>query len=249
MASLDFFSDPGYHFMTNGLDSNGDVHGQPYCCINPAGHNFSGAIGSLAQHDMEPNIWIEADSFAKSFYSSIMADLGQISTENILANDSLLEFFTAFIKNMTNSDTVETPWLKAGPARQSYDEIKNVTGPLQIKNSVIYAQYFCEVPVLKSGGSLFIAILIADLVFLQALWKILNWATVAWLEHSDPYANLCEGCSKLDRGLELSTRNTVKATNDLLVPNERPPLLDINTRHASFESEQRLILSPREVMD
>ena len=243
MASLDFFGGPGYHFVTDILDPNGDLQGQPACCINPSGNPHS--IGGLAQNDIDPNIWIEVDSFAKSFYASIMADLGQVSTDNILANGALLESFTSNITNMTNNGTsVETFWLKAGPARQSYNEIKDITGPLQINPSVIYAQYFCQVPVLKSGGSLFLAILVADLVFLQALWKILNWITLAWLEYSDPCANVCGGCSKPDRELELLPMNTEAATNDMPVPEGRPPLLDRKTKHNPVESPQQHLLSP-----
>lgn len=37
-------------------------------------------------------------------------------------------------------------------------------------------------PKLKDGGSFFISVLIADLVFLQALWKIVTLSTVASLE-------------------------------------------------------------------
>lgn len=125
-----------------------------------------------------------------------MADLGQASNDSILQNGTLLQHFTSNITSLKSADGVETLWLQAGPARQSCDEMKSTTGLLNVTgssnvSSVIYAQYFCQDPHLKPRGSLFIAILVADLVFLQTLWKILNWATISWLERSDPHANFC----------------------------------------------------------
>ncbi len=247
IADLDFFADPGYHFVFESIDSNGDIYGRPGCCINPARHNFSGAIGSLAQHNLAPNIWIEVDSFAKSFYTTIMADLGQVSNDSILQNDTLLQHFTSNITSMIGpreQNGVETYWLLAGPARQSYNELKDATGHLNVSASVIYAQYFCQVPELKSGGSLFIAILVADLVFLQALWKVLNWSTIAWLERTDPHANFCPGCLKAsDRGFELSPRDSTTAIQSLPVPTDkaRPTFLGRKGGYASSESHQQLI--------
>lgn len=98
-------------------------------------------------------------------------------------------------------DTVESNWLKAVPARQSYEKIKNVRGPLQITDSVIYTQYFCQVPEMKSTDSLLVAILIADLVFPQALWKVLDWITMGLLEHSDPQTRFCEGSLRSSDGV------------------------------------------------
>lgn len=57
---------------------------------------------------------------------------------------------------------------------QSYAAYKSQTGPLETKNATIFSQYSCSVPVRKDIGTLFLAILIADLVFLQALWTILK---------------------------------------------------------------------------
>jgi hypothetical protein len=39
---------------------------------------------------------------------------------------------------------------------------------------------------LKSNGSLFIAVLVADLVMLQALWVVVNWTMATWLDHKNP---------------------------------------------------------------
>ena len=46
--------------------------------------------------------------------------------------------------------------------------------------SVISTNSIYQLPQLKSGGNLFLAVLVADLVFLQAPWKIFSLA-IDWL--------------------------------------------------------------------
>ena len=94
--------------------------------------------------------------------------------------------------------TVETRWLKAGPARAPYSG--DGLGSLSVNSSVLYTQYLCQVPVLKSTGSLIVSILIADLVFLRTAWSILNWIAATRLKRSNPAANECDGCGGQDRG-------------------------------------------------
>jgi hypothetical protein len=65
-----------------------------------------------------------------------------------------------------------------------------------IKPATIATRYFCQVPQLKSTASLVISILVADLVFLQVLWKVFNWAVTSTLERRHPAARYCHGCAK-----------------------------------------------------
>jgi len=63
------------------------------------------------------------------------------------------------------------------------------------------------------------SILVADLVLLQALWKILNWCTTKWLEHKDPTAKFCAGCLAQHDGsyvddIELGALDAPLRTND-----------------------------------
>ncbi|KAK7894179.1 hypothetical protein LTR67_005937 [Exophiala xenobiotica] len=140
-------------------------------------------VSSLAFSDTSPNVWIASDSLAKSFYSTIMTDLGQISAgPNILTNATTLQYFTKNITDMQKFTLNAIP----GPATDSYDALKAQTGPLQTSASVISTKYLCQVPTRKSWGSLFTSILVADLVFMQALWKIFTMCTDAWLTHKDP---------------------------------------------------------------
>ena len=237
---MDFFQ-PEYDFVTQQLFNDGSL-GVPNCCINPGTAGLGSTLSEYVKNEAYPYIWVQADTFAKSFYSAVLADLGQNSTETFVSNSDLLQQYTNF-KDLGNTTEVETPWLKAGPARKSYNDLKDSVGPLSITPSTIYAQYFCQIPELKSGGSLFIAVLVADLVFLQALWKILTWCTTMWLENTNEKANYCEGClSSMGHAHELPER---AATSQYLpLPEARHSLIKRKPLAASSESIQPLVMSP-----
>ncbi len=176
-----FFID--YHFFGN--DENNP--GSEIIWFSPSDESQSDRV----LHHIYPDIWTQADNFAKAFYSAILVDLGSNFSANILTDPKLLQPLTNF-ETMTD---LEKPWLKAGPARQSFEQLQNSTGGLGITPSTIYAQYLCQVPKQKATGSLLVSILVADLVLLQALWQIVKWVTTSWVGHRDPHANYCEGCS------------------------------------------------------
>ncbi len=163
--------------------------------MQPSGHVpiiVNQETTSLLDYDQasnEPAIWVEVDAYGKSLYSTVLADLGQSSGPNLLSNADLLQQYT---KSFTNKWAANA---KPGPATQSYDELKAQTGPLSITPSVIHQQYICEVPVRKSNGSLIITVIIADLVFLQALWKLFNMIATWYVDWREPTAMRCEGCS------------------------------------------------------
>ncbi|KAI0528128.1 hypothetical protein F5B22DRAFT_583794 [Xylaria bambusicola] len=77
---------------------------------------------------------------------------------------------------------------------ESYSTIAPVTGPLETKNATIFTQYICSVPEQKSAGAMLLAILVADLVFLQATWVVLNWIAQAITKKQYPTAMACEYC-------------------------------------------------------
>ncbi|KIY03723.1 uncharacterized protein Z520_00414 [Fonsecaea multimorphosa CBS 102226] len=140
-------------------------------------------VSSLASTDTSPNVWIASDSLAKAFYSTIMTDLGQVTAvPNILTDATALQYFSRNITAMQKSTLNAIP----GPADDSYDALKDQTGPLGTSASVISTKYLCQVPKRKSAGTLVLSILVADLVFLQALWKVFTLCTDAWLTHKNP---------------------------------------------------------------
>lgn len=131
--------------------------------LSPAGKQ---TVYSLASDDTHPNVWIASDSLAKSFYSAIMTNLGQISaTPNILTNATALQYFSKNITDMqkVTRNAIQVPQLIATTPSQK--------GPLQTSASGIATKYLCQVPTWKSWSSLLISILVADLVFMQALWR------------------------------------------------------------------------------
>lgn len=75
-------------------------------------------------------------------------------------------------------------------------EVLGVAGIPFVSPAVILQQYFCQVPQLKSTGSLLVAIIVADLVFLQALWKVLNLVVTFFLERQHPEAKYCAACAR-----------------------------------------------------
>lgn len=132
--------------------------------------------------------WNSSDSFAKSLYATVLADLGQTtSSPNILTDANLLEHYTANFSSMYELDPI------AGPAKDAFSTL-NSTGPLGINPSVLAATYLCEVPRQKPMGTLIVSVLVADLVFLQALWITLKLVVEGYMKRKDMQANLCEGC-------------------------------------------------------
>lgn len=128
-------------------------------------------------------IWIPSDCLAKSFYSTILVDLGQITaTPNILTDEDALQFFT---QNFTAMEA-GTANAQPGPARDSYNALKAQTGPLEISPSIISSKYLCQIPKRKPPGTLFVSILVADLVLIQAAWKLFSLCTSSWLTHENP---------------------------------------------------------------
>ena len=143
----------------------------------------STSISALASTDVSPNVWIAADSLAKSFYSTVMTDLGQTDTQsNILLNATALQYFTRNFTDMRSQVLNAIP----GPANDSYETLKDQTGPLNTSTSTITNKYLCQIPKRKSIGTLILSILVADLVFLQASWKLLNLCTSSWLTYKNP---------------------------------------------------------------
>jgi hypothetical protein len=162
-----------------------------FSVIWPGLYNESSSVANLNSINAYPNIWIQVDSLAKSTYSTILTDLGQASsTPNILTDGDTLQYFTSNFSLALQHIANAAP----GPATQEYDTLKATTGPLGMTPSVISTSYICQIPQLKSGGNLFLAVLIADLVFLQALWKIIVLATDWLLLRERPGANQCQGC-------------------------------------------------------
>ncbi|KAJ9612990.1 hypothetical protein H2200_002931 [Cladophialophora chaetospira] len=138
-----------------------------------------------------PFMVAHVDVFAKSFYNTVLTDLGQ-NNSNLLADRSILEY----LQDLAGMDLNRTT--------EAYNlSLQN----LKVTPATLFMQYECAVPVLKGMGSVIISVLLADLVFLQALWFLLNLGCTWWLQKHDPLYNYCSGCQK-SRGIVHSPRDT-----------------------------------------
>lgn len=154
-----------------------------------------------------------ADSLAKSFYSVIMTDLGQVDHKpNILNDPVLLHNFTA----ERNDSRANGPAQAAGIPLQTFnssEEINQLIGPLGVRSSTIASSYLCQVPRQKPAGELIIAVLVADLVLLQALWQITMILAGWFVVRTDEEANWCEGCQESETELSRSRSRRVKGSS------------------------------------
>lgn len=127
------------------------------------------------------------DRLAKTFYSSIMVDLGQ-NVSNILTRPDLLREYNLYTNDFPY-------WARIG----TYDEImaQNSGGPLGVTQSTFFAQYLCQVPKMKSKPSLVVAVILADIVFLSTSWKIYTWLVGQLLARGGRKTMYCEGCMQI----------------------------------------------------
>ncbi|KAF2104861.1 hypothetical protein NA57DRAFT_51657 [Rhizodiscina lignyota] len=154
----------------------------------------SATVAGLVAQKAYPNIWKSADSLAKSAQSTVLVDLGQASeVPNILTNASALRDFTSGFPTSLHANMLP------GPATKPYESLKDTTGPLTVTPSVISTEYICQVPQRKSAGMLIVAIFIADLVFLQALWIVFRLVVDHFFLRRIPGAGYCEGCAPQSR--------------------------------------------------
>lgn len=168
----------------------------------------------------------EGLTWAKIMYSMILTDLGEIRAPNLLLDSSLLQWalqypgdiFREDLNNMACSrDDCDYDWINymgiaapgldpsdrdhQTPMNQSYNAFKDLMGQLGTKKATIYLQYACSVPERKDTGTLFLAVLIADLVFLQVMWAVLNFIAGLVVTRQDNMAMACHAHANQDYGL------------------------------------------------
>ena len=156
------------------------------------------------------------DALAKSFYFMVLSDLGQAVATNVFTNprfimelqetipvQDVFTYTTAFDFDPTPPSDLyqnQTAFFNYfGEFFIDYfvpNDTQIATSMPVVLPAVIATQYYCQVPQLKSMGSLLVAVLVADLVFLQVLWKVLNLAVTFSLKRRRRDANHCDGCAK-----------------------------------------------------
>ncbi|KAK5136246.1 hypothetical protein LTR08_003853 [Meristemomyces frigidus] len=157
-------------------------------------HTVEDWANQAKQYDL-PKISTTVDVFAKIFYSLVLSDLGVNDTSNALLTPGGILYLQSRndtdLANATNKGDAGVVGLTRNITVNSdngHNNISNLydslvkdlgTPSLNTTPSTIFTQYLCSVPKQKGAGSLFFSVLIADLVFVQALWTVLNWVTVA----------------------------------------------------------------------
>ncbi|KAJ9658397.1 hypothetical protein H2198_003681 [Neophaeococcomyces mojaviensis] len=100
---------------------------------------------------------------------------------------------------------------------EAYDQFKNITGLLGTNPTTILTDYACLEPTQRNIGTIVLAVILANLVFLQALWKVLNGIAGLIVLKKDPNAMICVGCQQAGyealprRGLARTTSHATDA--------------------------------------
>ncbi|KAI1426861.1 hypothetical protein F5Y12DRAFT_793587 [Xylaria sp. FL1777] len=134
---------------------------------------------------------VATDSLAKVMEAAIMTDLAQTSwdVDNIFTSPELLR---TFFNNQSSQYSGYLPGLAIGGPQDFSDDI-----PLGFVPSVISTTYLCEVPMRKGWANLIVSLIVADLVFLRALWAVFCFIVGHFQSRHYPDANSCEGCRKI----------------------------------------------------
>lgn len=154
------------------LNSTGFSHADEYC--------NGKTISELAQNGTEdgvlPSIWQPLSMLGTAMWFSVLADLGR--DDHILPN-----IFTRWqeVRNLTKVDFIG-----------GQDEFSQV----EIKPSVLLTTYICQVPRLKSTGTLIVSVLVADLVMLQSIWKVFVLVVDHFLAYKKEESIYCERCAR-----------------------------------------------------
>ncbi|KAF4895588.1 hypothetical protein CGCF415_v011868 [Colletotrichum fructicola] len=190
----------------------------------------------------------ESLHYSKIMHSLFALDLGNCEPPNLLLDEDGLRYAImdpqntnrfpgALLNNFTEPVQLDNGRFtklpkpnEAGidanvPLNESYGTIQPLMGPLSCNKATIAAQYLCSVPKQKSVGVMLLAIILADLVFLQAAWKLLQWFADSRMANR-PQMKFCEGCLEAQGGnaggfeLEKQPRGRQQAGSSLR-PNDR----------------------------
>jgi hypothetical protein len=181
-----------------------------------------------------PGIWLNLDTLSKAMYFTVLADLGQndASQSNILTNTNLLQYFSANFSAFSEWDLYQNT--HGAMAKGPLTSQNASQWELDINPSVISTVYLCQKPQLKHGGTLVMAVLVADLVILQAIWRVFKFAVDFIAPRTRPEMMHCQGCVDADTSLEID-------------PELRPSMEDVNSRGLLEKSFMRLTGHPRAV--
>ena len=238
VQSLGFFDEVSCYFVPFNATGFGVEHSMAFCATPTNITALSKGPGNNGSP--LPRIWVPADSFSKIFYYTVLADLGQNngSYSNILADQTLLEYYThnfsAIARNASGAIYGENVAPDQGLAIYPYTTANNSSDyNLGINASTLAAEYLCQTPELKPAGTLVFAVLVSDLVLLQAIWKLFKLATDAILARKYPEMKYCEGC------LERRRREEHPSSEARLSTSTEIPMLRVSRKDGGYGEVER----------
>ncbi|KAK2691312.1 hypothetical protein QWA68_009957 [Fusarium oxysporum] len=177
--------------------------------------NDTSFIKTDPKNQFVPVVW-ESLHYTRILHSLIAVDLGNQNAPNLLLDKKDLQYAilppddpnrkngsflndSSLTGQATRYAQIPTPGAPLPPTdknlvllNETYDRFSSEMGPLECNNATVVSQYLCSVPQSKSPGIMLLAILLADLVFLQAAWVIYNWIAGSMLSESQ--MQTCQGC-------------------------------------------------------
>lgn len=188
------------------LNATGISHSYDFCDNNTLSVLAAGG-GKLKP---VPSVWTPLGVLGKATWFTVLADLGRNDDfmPNILASPESLEYLTANLSlvNMSLPDGAEGwKWgMSKIDSRVPYLAQKDGTTQLGVNASVLATSYICQTPKLKNTGTLIVSVLVADLVLLQAIWKVYTMVVDYFAVSKRNDLNHCEGCVNiLEAGVPL----------------------------------------------
>ncbi|KAL1859038.1 hypothetical protein Daus18300_009676 [Diaporthe australafricana] len=178
------------------LNSTGISHGNKFCDINTLSEL---AQGSSSQKPV-PSMWGPMSILGKAMWFTVLADLGRDDEllPNILSHPDLLESLTADMANVNETLEGMLRWGLSSRTRSLVPYTASADGDSQlgVAPSVLATNYVCQLPRLKSTWALIVSVLVADLVLLQAIWKIYGLVVDYFFISKKDELRYCQGCSR-----------------------------------------------------
>ncbi|KAM3077239.1 hypothetical protein ACMFMG_003297 [Clarireedia jacksonii] len=172
--------------------------------------------------DPYPSIWKSVDVLGKAMWFSVLTDLGrsQSAVPNMLVEPALLANLTSNYTSEvqawpTNNGGIHMT-LDRSLAQASFDPNTTSLPNLNITQTTLSTNYLCQVPRMKSAGTLFFSVLQADLVYLQNAYALLAFVVSYLLYREKPDAKYCDGCRRvISQGTQQSNNQHALSTGQV----------------------------------
>ncbi|KAI1377807.1 hypothetical protein F4677DRAFT_413623 [Hypoxylon crocopeplum] len=203
--SLDFLSIEACFFVP--VNSTGIAFLQNRYCNTSSIAELAGSPDNAFERPV-PSIGRWVNDLGKAMWSTILADLGRNddALPNMLARPDLLQIASA---DLTTANQTLRPQFRWGIHeliyKQSFDPSQSQGVQLQVNQSVLVGDYLCQVPQLKSPGTLFVSVLVADLAILQAIWMIFTLLVDRFFVKDSEEASSCATCTPVQERRETSS--------------------------------------------